>query len=158
MRMIPSIALMVGGLLVAPAHAGGRYIDARHYPSNAAGHMRFVAVERALERGFDDICGDTFCEGQYYNLWAMRLRCSVHSGSGVLAGCIWTFAGSDTRVRGDGRFDVDQGAIACALPIAAGTRLEDVLRAWEAAPAREAIHVPVPGMPGSVYEALTDCL
>ncbi|AWH22636.1 hypothetical protein C1933_16150 [Stenotrophomonas sp. ZAC14D2_NAIMI4_6] len=158
MRMLLALALCAGMLLAGPVQAAGPYVDARQYPTSAAGHERFLAAERALERGFDDVCGDTFCEGQYYNLWAMRLRCSVHSGSGLLAGCIWTFAGSDTRVRGDGRFDVDQGAFACALPIAAGTRLEDVLRAWEAAPAREAIHVPVPGMPGSVYEALTDCL
>jgi hypothetical protein len=74
------------------------------------------------------VCGDTFCEGQYINLWAMRLRCSVEQATGVVIQCVWTFAGSDTRVQASGRINVNLGRYACVLPLAAGTRLETCCR------------------------------
>ena len=145
--------------LVAQAvHAQDRYVDARLYPDQTAGWERFRSVERALVAGFDDVCGDTFCEGEYYNLRAMRLRCSVERASGQLAGCVWTFAGSNSSVLSDGRIDVDVRSYACALPLAAGTSLEHLLQSLEAVPPRDSIDVPLPGTSISIYDGLTGCL
>jgi len=59
-RFLASVALV---LAAASFPAGGTtaetFIDARNYPSQAAGWERFRAVEARLVRGFDDICGDT---------------------------------------------------------------------------------------------------
>lgn len=147
-------ALLLGG----SAHAGTAFVDARDYPTSALGHERFLAAERLLAKGFHTICGDTFCEGQYYNLWPMRLRCSVQRDSGVVGRCVWTFAGSETWVRQTGRIAVDQGAYACVLPVAPGSRLDALLTLWESRSADEALDVPLPGSGQSVYAALTDCL
>jgi len=145
-------------LLAGTAQAGPPHVDARDYPAPGAGHARFVAAERRLERGFDNICGDTFCEGEYYNLRAMRLRCSVHQASGAVGSCVWTFAGSQTWVRQTGKIDVDHAMYACKLPLAAGTSLEQLLQLWEAGSPDDALDASLPGSTVSAYEALTDCL
>lgn len=157
MRTVLGIALLAALLLTGAAHAAPVFVDARDYPTPGAGHERFLAAERMLVRGFDDVCGDTFCEGQYYNLWAMRLRCSVQQATGVVGSCVWTFAGSDTRVQNYGRIDVDHGSYACTLPLAPETRLEQLLQVWLVA-GHEAIDAPLPGTTTSVYDGLTDCL
>lgn len=157
MHFFPARWLVCALLMAANAQAIPQFVDARDYPNPATGHERFLAAERLLVRGFDDICGDTFCEGQYYNLQAMRLRCSVQRDTGVVARCVWTFAGSYTRVQQTGRIDVDQGRYACVLPLAAGTRLDELLAAWESA-GYDALHAPLPGTNTHVYEGLTDCL
>lgn len=150
--------LACGLILAASAQAAPAYIDARDYPAPATGREHFLAAERSLGRGFDDICGDTFCEGQYYNLWPMRFRCSVERSTGIVARCVWTFAGSDTWVGRDGRIDVDLGSYACVLPVAVGTPLQALLELWQGGPGHEALHAPLPGTGVSVYDALTDCL
>lgn len=157
MRAFPGRWLLCGLLLAGTAQAAPAFVDARDYPDPATGRERFLAAERMLVRGFDDVCGDTFCEGQYYNLWAMRLRCSVERATGVVASCVWTFAGSETWVRKDGRIDVDHGTYACTLPLAPATRLEELLQVWQAS-GHEAIDAPLPGTTTSVYDGLTDCL
>lgn len=157
MRAFPGRWLLCALLLAGTAQAAPVFVDARDYPDPATGRGRFLAAERMLVRGFDDICGDTFCEGQYYNLWAMRLRCSVERATGVVASCVWTFAGSETWVQKDGRIDVDHGTYACTLPLAPATRLEELLQVWQAS-GHEAIDAPLPGTTTSVYDGLTDCL
>ncbi|TDV32022.1 hypothetical protein [Stenotrophomonas sp. CC22-02] len=147
------------GLLMAGAvQAGPRYVDARDYPAPGAGHARFLAAERQLVRGFDDVCGDTFCEGEYYNLRAMRLRCSVQQSTGVVAGCIWTFSGSSTWVQQTGQIDADVGRYACAVPLAAGTRLDELLEVWGIGSGHDALHALLPRTATSIYDGLTDCL
>lgn len=139
-----------------PPPAPGAYVDARDYPRPGQGHGRFRALEQALVRGFDNICGDTFCEGDYYNLQAMRLRCSVHARSGRLGQCVWTFAGSNAWVApADGSITVDARDWACALPLAPATPLAlllDTLRG------DDAIDQPLPGTRTSTYDSLTSCL
>ncbi|QDL29371.1 hypothetical protein [Stenotrophomonas maltophilia] len=157
MRFFPARWLVCALLMAANAQATPQFVDARDYPSPATGRERFLAAERLLVRGFDDICGDTFCEGQYYNLRAMRLRCSVQRATGVVASCVWTFAGSYTWVQQTGRIDVDQGSYACVLPLAAGTRLDELLAAWESA-GYDALHATLPGTDTHVYEGLTACM
>lgn len=158
MRAFPSGWLACGLLVAGAAQAGPLYVDARDHPTAGAGNERFLAAERRLVRGFDNICGDTFCEGQYYNLRAMRLRCSVQQATGGVGDCVWTFAGSYTWVQQAGQIEVDHGSYACRLPLAPGTPLEQLLQIWEAGSADDALDATLPGSTFSTYEALTECL
>lgn len=156
-----SIGEAVGGCLQQVrqperAASAARYVDARDYPGQGQGGTRFRALEQALVRGFDDVCGDTFCEGEYYNLQAMRLRCSVHAASGRVGECRWTFAGSNMDVEADtGAVTVDARDWACRLPLAAQTPLPRLLATLQGP---EAIDTVLPGTATTVYEGLTTCL
>ncbi|KAF1014672.1 MAG: hypothetical protein GAK31_02159 [Stenotrophomonas maltophilia] len=158
-RLGALVLLLVGGATATAATATApAYVDARLYPT-AAGWERFLAVERALVRGFDNICGDTFCEGEYHNLRALRLRCSVHAGSGAVASCHWTFVGSNAGAAADdGRIQADMRNYDCRLPLAPGTPLEQVLAALEGAGPDDVLDIPLPGMPRGTYGVLVDCL
>lgn len=138
------------------AASAARYVDARNYPGQGQGEARFRALEQALVRGFDDICGDTFCEGEYYNLQAMRLRCSVHAASGRVGECRWTFFGSNMDVdAATGAVMVDAQDWACRLPLASYTPLALLLETLQG---YEAINTALPGTSTTVYEGLTDCI
>ncbi|WP_244880176.1 hypothetical protein [Stenotrophomonas rhizophila] len=156
-----SIGEAVGGCLQQVrqperAASAARYVDARDYPGQGQGGTRFRALEQALVRGFDDVCGDTFCEGEYYNLQAMRLRCSVHAASGRVGECRWTFAGSNMDVdAATGAVTVDARDWACRLPLAAQTPLPRLLATLQGP---EAIDTVLPGTATTVYEGLTTCL
>jgi hypothetical protein len=75
-------------LLVAPAAQAFPYVDLIDYPQQEANWDRFFALEGRLQHGFDAICGDTFCEGEYSDIRALRLRCSVDAVRGtVMSAC-----------------------------------------------------------------------
>lgn len=138
------------------AGASPRFVDARNYPRPGQGQARFGAMEQALRHGFDNICGDTFCEGEYANLQAMQLGCSVHAASGRLHECVWTFAGSTASVDArSGKVQVDARGWACRLPLAPDTPLGVLLDTLQGP---EAIDARLPGTHTTVYEGLTGCL
>lgn len=148
--------MIVAGLLLLLGLAPGTHVDARDYPAVGQGEAAFAVMERALVRGFDDICGDTFCEGDYGNLRALQLRCAVRSRSGVVAGCLWSFAGSYAYVSPTAALpEVDARTWACPLPVVAGTSLAALLGRLSGP---DALDTPLPGTGVSTYEALTDCL
>lgn len=139
-----------------PRQAAPAYVDARHYPTESEGWQRFRAVETRLVRGFDQICGDTFCEGEYHNLQALRFRCSVEKATGRVHACAWTFTASSARVApDDGQLLVAAPTWTCAVPLAPGTSLQVFLQTLER---DDALHVPLPGSRESIYDALTECL
>ncbi len=157
-----ALGAAVGACLQAPRReaalqrSADRYVDARNYPRPGQGHGPLSALEKALVRGFDDVCGDTFCEGEYYNLQAMRLRCSVQAASGNVGECVWTFAGSNMDVDAPtGRVVVDARDWACRLPLAPHTPLPLLLDALQGP---QAIDTTLPGTTTTVYEGLTHCL
>lgn len=142
-------------LAVAP-FAVGSHVDARDYPGAGDGEAAFAVMERALVRGFDYICGDTFCEGDYGNLRALQLRCSVVRASGIVGECLWSFAGSHAYVSPTAALpEVDARTWACPLPVVDGTSLAALL---ERLSGPDALDTPLPGTGVSTYEALTDCL
>lgn len=150
------LLLLASCTAIAPGHAAGPYADAREYPSEAEGWERFRAVEARLVRGFDAICGDTFCEGEFHNLQPLRFRCSVQAASGRVGECLWTFTGSTARVdTATGRIAVDARTWACRAPLAATTLLPVLLQTLEQ---DDALHVALPGTPDSIYDGLTACL
>jgi len=143
-------------LAVLPWLAAGQ-IDARDHPRPSEGTAAFSVMERALVRGFDAICGDTFCEGDFSNLRALQLRCAVQRTSGAVTACVWSFAGSYAYVDTEGEAApvVEARTWACRLPIVPGTPLPVLLSTLSG---RDALDTPLPGSRQTPYEALTDCL
>lgn len=142
-------------LLIGPAGTGV-HVDARDHPTPGAGVEAFSGMERALVRGFDNVCGDTFCEGDYSNLRALQLRCAVRRDSGAVSECLWSFAGSHAAVRAETPVpEVDARVWACRLPTAPATPLSALL-ALLSGP--DAIDTPLPGTGISVYGSLVGCL
>ena len=131
------------------------YVDAINYPDNEDGWGAFYDLERRLARGFDDVCGDTFCEGEYSNIQHLRYRCSVRAADGAMGECIWTLAGSNQEVDPtSGKVVVDGRIWQCKSPIMPGTTIGEFYRALAG---REAIHARLPRGGGSIYDGLTDC-
>ena len=147
---------MIGAGMLLLALAPVTYVDARDYPGAGEGEAAFAVMERALVRGFDDICGDTFCEGDFGNLRALQLRCAVRSDSGAVAACLWSIAGSYAYVSPVAALPSVEGRTwACRLPVVAGTSLTTLL---ERLSGPDALDTPLPGTGISTYDALADCL
>ena len=156
MKTLVAGMLLASCMAIATGHAAGPYVDAREYPSEAEGRERFRAVEARLVRGFDAICGDTFCEGEFHNLQALRFRCSVQVATGRVGECLWTFTGSTARVDdATGRIAVEARTRACRAPLAAQTLLPVLLQTLEQ---DDALHAALPGTRDSIYDGLTSCL
>jgi hypothetical protein len=118
---------------------------------------RWFALKRQLRRDFDDICGDTFCEGDFTNLESLSVRCSVSVQTGAFRSCIWLFAGSYESVRpATGSIEVNRRFFRCKLPLAGAP--QPVLDALLAPGDTPALQRPLPGGERSLYDALGDCL
>ena len=107
-------------LLIAPAAQAFPYVDLIDYPHQEANWDRFFALEGRLQHRFDAICGDTFCEGEYSDIRALRLRCSVDAVRGTVHECLWAFAASDGCVA-ERRY-YRSPATDLVVPAAAGAR------------------------------------
>ncbi|MDV3437185.1 hypothetical protein R1H25_17120 [Stenotrophomonas sp. C2852] len=150
-----SIGLACALLMVSPVQALP-YADLIDYPHQEANWDRFFALEGRLQHGFDAICGDTFCEGEYSDIRALRLRCSVDAVRGTVHECLWAFAASDLAVsRNDGAIVARQPTWLCRLPLMPGTAVEDFHAALAA---RNPLHDPLPGTSQSAYDGLTECI
>lgn len=156
MRMSALPLCLSCALLVAPAAQADPYVDLIDYPQQEANWDRFFALEGRLQQGFDSICGDTFCEGEYSEIHPLRLRCSVDAARGTVRECLWAFAASDLAVSAnDGAIEARQPTWLCRLPLVAGTPVESFHAALAA---RDPLHDPLPGSSQSVYDALTECI
>ena len=157
----PSLAILLLELALAPAgsEAGPRrpgYIDASSYLQSDAEYEAWFTLRRQLGRNFDDICGDTFCEGEYTNIQSMRYVCSVQRLTGRIGQCTWSFAASEESVDGlRGTIDVDAPAWSCPSPLAAGTRIEELLEALQG---DEPLYAALPGGIHTLYDGLVECL
>ena len=142
-------------LLIAPAAQAFPYVDLIDYPHQEANWDRFFALEGRLQHGFDAICGDTFCEGEYSDIRALRLRCSVDAVRGTVHECLWAFAASDRCVAERRYYRSPATDLLCPLPLVPGTPVE----AFHAAlAARNPLHDPLPGTSESTYDGLTGCI
>ncbi|MGO4267654.1 MULTISPECIES: hypothetical protein [unclassified Stenotrophomonas] len=143
-------------LLAAPSAQAFPYVDLIDYPHKEANWDRFFALEGRLQHGFDAICGDTFCEGEYSDIRALRLRCSVDAVRGTVHECLWAFAASDLDVsRNDGTVEARQPTWLCRLPLEPSTPVEAFHTALAA---RNPLHDPLPGTSRSTYDGLTECI
>lgn len=134
----------------------GRYTDVGSYLVDEASIEAWYTTMHRLREQFDDICGDTFCEGDYSNLQALRYTCSVDRVSGILGQCVWAFAGSIDEVDPyNGRVLVDARAWQCLTPLAPRTTVAQLLTVFAGG---SPLHAPLPGTDRSIYDGLVDCL
>ncbi|TYT27197.1 hypothetical protein FZO89_13515 [Luteimonas viscosa] len=161
MRCIHALALC--GLLillpaaVARAQQGPDYIDITGYLQTDAQYEAWFNLTRGLRRGFDEICGDTFCEGEYSNIQSLRYLCSVHRVSGRIGMCSWTFAASHEEIAPtNGRIGVERAFWQCRTPLPSGTTIEQLLAAL--GDEDEPLYAPLPGTQRTMMDGLIDCL
>jgi hypothetical protein len=134
---------------------GSTYGDAPDVPGT--NQDQWFAAEDALQAGFDAVCGDTFCEGDYSNLQALRFACSVRNTTGTLRQCKWLFGGSyNTLDSATGAITVDAKGYKCIVPVKGN--VNDLSAALTAAGDTSAIDRTLPGTTGSAYDALLGCL
>lgn len=150
--------LCAAGVLVfgAPAASAAEYVDAVHYPGHVQGWDAFYDLERRLQRDFDDICGDTICEGEFSNMQALRYRCSVRQSDGTMGECVWVFAGSNAEIdAANGKVVTDARTWACRTPLAAQT---PVASFYSALAGDRPLRAPLPGTSMTIFDGLFDCL
>jgi hypothetical protein len=139
------------------AGAPPAYQDVEETFSNEVDQNRWFDLKRQLRQNFDDICGDTFCEGDFSNLESMSLRCSASTRTHQLKTCVWLFAGSyETVTASTGNIRPTAKFFACKLPVQ-GT-VTALLDALLAPSSRGPLWQPLPGTTQSIYDSLADCL
>jgi hypothetical protein len=134
------------------------FLDITEMFSSEDDQNRWFDLTFGLRHDFDDICGDTFCEGDFSNLQSMSFQCSASTRTGQLKTCLWLFAGSSGsvtastgNVRPGGKF------FACSIPVTGTAHaLLDALLAPDGE--RGPLWRPLPGTTQSIYDHLGDCL
>ncbi|GLQ96092.1 hypothetical protein [Dyella mobilis] len=149
-------ALFVLGM-AAPAKAAGPYVDIWDALPTWQQQDGWLDTAYWLKVNFNDICGDTFCEGEYPNLEALSYRCSVDSASGTVGECVFIFAASQETVSpSDGRIIAEPRNWQCATPLAPGTTAAELAQALSNT---NPLFTPLPRTGKTIYDSLTDhCL
>jgi hypothetical protein len=133
------------------------YRDLEETFTSEADQNRWFDLKRQLRQNFDDICGDTFCEGDFSNLDSMSLRCSVATRTGQLKSCVWLFAGSyETVTASTGNVRPVAKFFPCKIDVQGppGALMDALLAPGERGP----LWQPVPGSGRAIYDSLGDCL
>lgn len=152
------LCLALTALIPEAAHAQsrGHYIDVASYLDTDAEYEAWLHLRRQLVENFDDICGDTFCEGEYSNIYSLRYLCSVHRTSGRIGTCGWSFAASDESIMATtGRIVSQPAAWFCVSPLVRGTTIEALLVALQG---DEPLYAALPMSERTLYDGLIDCL
>ncbi|XUP36559.1 hypothetical protein WAE31_00515 (plasmid) [Xanthomonas axonopodis pv. vasculorum] len=141
---------------IAAATPPPTYVDAVDWPASGEGWEAFIDLEHRLDRDFDNICGDTFCGGDFSDYQPLRFRCSVHRVTGVVRSCIWTFGASEVSVDPrSGYLRSDSRVWRCTAPLKAGTPLDEMYRTLAVA---NPLFKPLPGGAPPIYDGLIGCL
>jgi hypothetical protein len=115
---------------------------------------RWDARREALIDSFDDVCGDTFCSGDYSNLTTVAVECSV-TQSDYVRECSWILGGSIEYVDGaTGTFKSDARMFACTIPVKA--KVDVFLDALDEDPSTVRAVMPATGQ--SFYDGIATCL
>lgn len=170
-RMIPFVVLALAVSFTACGGAqpagnesaddltGTNFQDAEELlnTTNGAQLNRWWSLRRQLEAAFDDVCGDTYCGGDYSNLRPLSLRCSVTLKTGAIKSCKYVFAGSYEQVNAaTGAVKVTARTFACGFTTTATpAALMDHLLAPGPTPA---LRRTLPGNSKSIYDSLGGCL
>ncbi|QWF18511.1 hypothetical protein [Lysobacter capsici] len=132
------------------------YVEVGSYLIDDAQINAWYEMQYHLRENFDEICGDTFCEGDYSNIYALRFRCSVEQSSGVIGRCVWVFAASNEEVdAATGKIQVTPKVWRCRSPLAPKTTVSALLGALSG---EQPLYAKLPGTSVSIYDGLIDCL
>lgn len=118
-------------------------------------------ITNALVTDFNNVCGDTFCDGDYNPIVSLRIRCSITTRTQKVRACDWIFAGSyETVSATTGAITVHAKTFTCPLPVGNATMrtMIDVLKKPEAPFSDEVIHRTLPGATTSIYDSLIGCI
>jgi hypothetical protein len=133
------------------------YVSARDYYSSATWIDRWYATTAALKDGFDRVCGDTFCSGDFGDLQAMDFTCAITKSTGNVKSCEWTFGGSWHLVaENSGTQQITASTFKC--PVTMKGTLSQFIGVITAPGTDEPINRPLPGMTTTAYDALLGCL
>lgn len=137
-----------------PEPTEGSYANALDVLEGDA-YESFFDVTYALHHGFDDVCGDSFCEGEYTNLQSLKFACSQNA-EGQLGECAWVIAGSDSRIKADGFHKVTPAPFVCSIPVQ-GTATE-LATALDPSAEGSLFERALPGSAETLNDALGRCL
>jgi len=137
--------------------AAGRHVDLAAALADDATRREWQAVVAALDEDFDDVCGDTFCEGDDGDIASLGIACAVERSSGAVDGCTWTFAAAATRIAPRSG-DVQAKTKFFRCPIAVHATAADLVSALAAPGPTARIHRPLPGGAPALYDQLVGCL
>ncbi len=116
---------------------------------------QWIAARIALASGFDQICGDTICSGDFSNLTTVRISCSATTKAHKLKDCAWVLGGSMERVdTRTGKITTDARVFTCKIPVASSAK---AMLATLSAAGSGALNAPLPGTGKSFYDGLVDC-
>ncbi|HET6281471.1 MAG TPA: hypothetical protein VFH73_10900 [Polyangia bacterium] len=133
------------------------FVDVQEVLGSEDDQNRWFELTGALRHDFDDICGDTFCEGDFTNLESMSFRCSASTRTGQIKTCLWLFAGSyESVTASSGNIRPVAKFFSCAIPVTGTPRA--LLDALLAPQGRGPLWRPLPGTTSSIYDHLGDCL
>jgi hypothetical protein len=140
------------------ARRAAAYSDMQDYVQRAGDEQRLQTLVTQLRQDFGEESFDSFCQGQYPNLDALDLRCSVSNHTGQIAECIYVLAGSYETVRPrDGAIHPDEKFVDCRLPVTSTPKqLLDALLD-PAVSSANALHRPLPGTTQSISDTLVAC-
>ena len=151
-------ALILAAHLVPAAAQSTRvhFVDPFDYFTTDAQFEAWFTLTAQLRQNFEDVCGDTFCEGDYSNIESLRLRCSVLQESGRIGSCVWIFAASNEDIDpAFGRILVQTQTWQCRLPLAPRTDIGTLMAALAG---DSPLFATLPGTQTTIYAGLGDCL
>ncbi|WP_229908193.1 hypothetical protein [Comamonas sp. JC664] len=142
--------------LASERKVDNQYVDVSAYLTSEADIEAWYQLTRNLKQNFDDICGDTFCEGEYSNIESLRFRCSVHALTGRMGQCVWVFAASNEEVDpATGVVTVDARTWTCQAPLAPRTTMQKFLAALAG---NAPLYATLPRTQTTIYDGLVTCL
>lgn len=154
--VVLAAAFMASATQAAQNGPAGHYVEAGAALRTDAEVEAWYGMAIQLRSHFDEICGDTFCEGDYSNLQPLRFQCSVEARSRRIGVCIWSFAGSQESVDpATGHIAVQPGFWQCRMPLAPRTTLDRLLVALNVP---QPLYAALPGAERTVLDGLIDCL
>jgi hypothetical protein len=144
----------------AAATAAASYADVEEWANEQGDDawQTWMGITRTLKQDFDDVCGDTFCGGDYSNLEALRFRCSINTTTQVLKNCSYVFAGSYETVNPTtGTIKVNAKTFSCHVSVT-GIKLSDFESTLTAAGSTAPLQRTLPGKSESIYSSLIGCI
>jgi len=145
----------IGGSAL-PAVSPGTYVEASAYYTTQANQQKWADAKAALVAGFDRVCGDTFCSGDFSDLQSLTFACAITKSTGNVKGCAWTFGGSWTLIAKTGPLALTSQTFTC--PVAMHGTIAQLITTLTSTGTEDAIRRPLPGTTATAYDALLGCL
>lgn len=113
---------LIFGMVGAPlAQAEGKNLTLTSYlleksSETSLTYSSFRSAERSLAVQFDEICGDSFCEGEYSNIISVNFECLVRDDA-LVNQCQWHFFAYEDAVDEEtGSLQRREQSFHCAVP------------------------------------------